>query len=208
MDPFTLMAALGPSLIGGGMSLAGGLMNTSSTQAINAANIQNQMWSAQGGYLPGLVANANKAGLNPLAVLGSRGPNMAVQVGTQPGAGLQEFGRDVARLDPQMRELQLDERREALLKEAAINKGMILDNAIKQETFQGIQSGKYIPPGVSQPAQDVSIPGAAIQGAKDFGNWVSGQYGRIPQYIRRPQDIPFDRWRRFVPDSTQFSVIQ
>jgi hypothetical protein len=89
MDPLA-------ALIGGGIgmisNLLGGQMNASSTQAINAANLQQQTWSAEGGYLPGLVANAGKAGLNPLAVLGSRGPNMAVQVGTQPGAGLQQGG--------------------------------------------------------------------------------------------------------------------
>ena len=68
MDPIS-------ALIGGGASIIGGLMNTSSQQSINAANLQQQIWSAEGGYLPGLRANAEKAGFNPLAVLGSRAKN-------------------------------------------------------------------------------------------------------------------------------------
>ena len=81
MDPIS-------AIIGAGASLIGGFMNTSSQQAINQANIAEQQWSAQGGYLPGLVANAERAGLSPLAVLGQRGPNMAVQVSGEPGGGL------------------------------------------------------------------------------------------------------------------------
>lgn len=93
MDPLS-------ALIGAGASLIGGFMNTSSQQAVNAANIQQQQWSAQGGYLPGLVANANKAGLSPLAVLGQRGPNMAVQVSGEPGSGLQRAAQSLAQIDP------------------------------------------------------------------------------------------------------------
>lgn len=93
------------ALIGGASSLIGGFMNTSSQQAINAANLQQQQWSATGGYLPGLVENAKRAGLNPLAVLGQRGPDMAVQTGSSPGAGLSDFGRMLGQVDPYTDEL-------------------------------------------------------------------------------------------------------
>lgn len=183
------------ALIGAGASLIGGVMNTSSTQSINAANLQQQMWSAQGGYLPGLVANANKAGLNPLAVLGSRGPNMAVQVGTQPGAGLQEAGREISRIDMESREADLAQKHEQLMHTAAINKQTAIDNAIKLKTLDDLEAGRIV--SGPEPAVKTSFPAAAIEGSKQVGDYIADQYNRIPQWIRRPQD--FYDWRSYLP---------
>jgi hypothetical protein len=153
MDPLS-------ALIGGAASLVGGLMNTSSTQSINAANIQQQIWSAEGGYLPGLVANANKAGLNPLAVLGSRGPNMAVQVGTQPGAGLQEAGRQIAQIDMKKREYELELMRENVMQQAAVTKNTMIRNAVQQKVYEDLESGRTV--SGPEPAKDTSLQGAVI----------------------------------------------
>lgn len=86
MDPIS-------ALIGAGASLLGGFMNSSSTGAINAANLQAQQANLSGAYLPQLVSNAKKAGLNPLAVLGNTSAGSPVQVGTDPGAGAMQAGR-------------------------------------------------------------------------------------------------------------------
>jgi len=171
MDPLS-------ALIGGVSSIFGGMMNTSSQQAINAANLQQQTWSAEGGYLPGLVQNANAAGLNPLAVLGSRGPNMAVQVGTQPGAGLQAFGQEIARADFEKRDVDIQAAKERIEHEAALTKQTNIDNAIRQKTLNDLNSGRTI--SGPQPAADTSVTGAAIQGGKDIGNWVSNNIPAIP----------------------------
>lgn len=162
MDPFSLAMLVGPAL-GAGANILGGLMNTSSTQAINAANLQQQTWSAQGGYLPGLVANANKAGLNPLAVLGSRGPNMAVQVGDQPGAGLQAAGRDLASMDPftaKMKEYQLENMRAEVMQKAAVNKNTMIEGAIKQKALSDLYEGRTV--SGPEPAARTTLSGAGI----------------------------------------------
>lgn len=158
------------NLIGAGMQAGGGLMNASSTQAINAANLQNQMWSAQGGYLPGLVQNANKAGLNPLAVLGSRGPNMAVQVGTQPGAGLEGAGRQISQMDMQLHDLQVQAAKEEVMNKAATNKNLMIRAAIDQHALENIESnpGRYVPPGWSESARDTTLQGKVI-------DWTQGK---------------------------------
>jgi hypothetical protein len=173
------------ALIGGGLGLIGSAMNTSSMQSINAANLQQQTWSAEGGYLPGLVQNANAAGLNPLAVLGSRGPNMAVQVGTQPGAGLQEMGKEVASMDMQRQELDLQLRREQIQQTAAQTMQTNVDRARNQWLLEQWQSGKFVPPGM-EPAAETSIPGAFIKGGQnvlDAGkNFFNG--------------LNFDQWRK------------
>lgn len=89
MDPIT-------GLLAAGASLLGGFMNSSSTQAINAANIQQQNFMAGGGNLPSLVSNAKAAGLNPLAVLGNVSGGSPVQVGTDPGQGMMQAGKILA----------------------------------------------------------------------------------------------------------------
>lgn len=103
MDPMSAM-------IGAGSSLIGGLMNTSSQQAINTANIANAQSMARGDYLPGLVANANAAGLSPLAVLGMHAPSVPAMISGDPGSGLQRAGQVLSQVkDPhtqRMEELQ------------------------------------------------------------------------------------------------------
>jgi hypothetical protein len=166
MDPLA-------ALIGGGIgmisNLLGGQMNASSTQAINAANLQQQTWSAEGGYLPGLVANAGKAGLNPLAVLGSRGPNMAVQVGTQPGAGLQQGGQALAsavtRMDLEGRELDIQKKKEEIAHEAVITKNLAIEAARNQRVLNDINEGRT----VSGPEPSLNTPGGfVVEGLKRF----------------------------------------
>jgi hypothetical protein len=194
MDPLSAM-------IGGVSSLIGGFMNTSSAQAINAANLQEQTWSAQGGYLPGLVQNAQAAGLNPLAVLGSRGPNMAVQVNPNPGSGLQQFGQDIAHANLQSFELDQQQKKENLAHTAAVTKQTNIDNAVKQEVLKGIDSGRYNPPGLTEHAVDTDVSAAAIAGSKDFWNWWKN-YQVIPDWqtwntnAQRSLGIPF--MQRFI----------
>lgn len=195
MDPMS-------ALIGGGLSLIGGLMNTSSQQSINAANLQQQIWSAEGGYLPGLRANAEKAGFNPLAVLGSRGPNMAVQVGTQPGSGLQQAGNIVSKMDIEGHELDLQAKREEVAQRAALTLQTNVERAKNQWLLEQWQSGKLVPPG-SEPAADTTIPGAVLKGAKDV---VSGVSSAVDRGVRQFKDyVPSDAWRSFlIPPAARY----
>lgn len=204
MDPLS-------ALIGGGASLIGGLMNTSSQQSINAANLQQAMWSAEGGYLPGLVANAGKAGLNPLAVLGSRGPNMAVQVGTQPGAGLQAAGQQISKAS--MEGFEADQKLKAAETERqeALTKQTNIDAAIRQQTLDDIKRGKVT--SGPEPASATSWPGM-------FKGWEENNPLRVEKggfldrwfnpgsYFGNPSSktIPSADWMRFMPGNRSYGV--
>lgn len=112
MDPIS-------ALIGAGSSLIGGLMNSSSQSAINAANLkQNQAQfdasmqfakdQAQGNNLGAFMLNqktaALNAGINPLAALGvsnNVSAPMAVGANAQsgnPGEGLMQAGKILAQM--------------------------------------------------------------------------------------------------------------
>lgn len=99
MDPLS-------ALIGGGMSMLGGYFSSQSAQSINQQNIANQQAMASGAYLPQLVANAQRAGINPLAVLGIHTPSAGMAVPTDPGRGLQAAGAAIAQVNPLQRELE------------------------------------------------------------------------------------------------------
>ena len=88
MDPFS-------ALIMAGGSLLGGFMNTSSAQAINSANLQQSMYMANNAVSM-RVADAKRAGINPLAALGVSTPGFAAQTPTDPGQGLMQMGKAVA----------------------------------------------------------------------------------------------------------------
>lgn len=90
------MSVLG-SLISAGGNLLGGYFNNQQQNKINSQNVAEAQWSAEGGYLPGLVKNANDAGLNPLAVLGNNAPSMPVAVGSSPGDSVAKSGQDIGR---------------------------------------------------------------------------------------------------------------
>lgn len=189
-------------LLGAAGSVFGSLMNTSSQQAINAANIQQQQWSASGGYLPGLVANAERAGLSPLAVLGQHGPNMAVEVSGQPGAGLQGAGAALSRIDPYAQEKeemaqklgqsQVDRARQ----EASNAKQQGVMNALMIDRISS--HGGYIPPGWSEPTptgvltegvhEAMGAAGPAIaSGLGRIGDWWSGlSSGSNPRWSQDP----------------------
>ena len=85
------------NLLSAGANLLGGYFNNQNQNKINNQNIQEAQWSAEGGYLPGLVQNAKNAGLNPLAVLGQNAPSMPVAVGSSPGDSVAKSGQDVGR---------------------------------------------------------------------------------------------------------------
>jgi hypothetical protein len=76
--------------ISAGIGALGGLvgagLNAYESGQINKANVQQQQWSAEGGYLPGLIANAKAAGINPLAVLGMHAPTSGTEVSSGAGA--------------------------------------------------------------------------------------------------------------------------
>lgn len=91
MDPLS-------ALIGGAFSLGGGLMNSSAISSANAANIAQAQWAATGSYLPGLVRNATKAGINPLAVLPGSAAGANIQPATGVGDALGNMGQNLARM--------------------------------------------------------------------------------------------------------------
>lgn len=74
----------------------GGLMNTSSAQAINSANLAQQMFLANNSVSM-RVADAKRAGINPLAALGVSSPGFVGASNTDPGAGVAAAGQDIAR---------------------------------------------------------------------------------------------------------------
>ena len=97
-----LMASFDPlsALIGGGLNLIGGQMAQNEAGNINERNWNQQLFMASGGYLPGLVSNAEKAGINPLAVLGQHAPTGGTAVPIGAGSGLQAAGKILADMDP------------------------------------------------------------------------------------------------------------
>lgn len=91
MDPLS-------ALIGGAFSLGGGLLNSSAQSSANAANIAQAQWQATGGYLPGLIKNATKAGINPLAVLPGGGASANIAPVTGVGDALGNMGQNLSRM--------------------------------------------------------------------------------------------------------------
>lgn len=94
MDPLS-------ALIGGAASIFGGLMNSSSQQAINSANLQQSMYMANNAVSM-RVADARRAGINPLAALGVSTPGFVGAAPTDPGAGVGQAGTILSKMaDPQ-----------------------------------------------------------------------------------------------------------
>jgi hypothetical protein len=128
MDPLTVSA-----LIGAGGSLLGGMMNTSSAQAINQQQLQFAQEQATGAFLPQLIANAQRAGVNPLAVIGS-GSGGGLRLTTpEPGAGVTGAAQALARAvhDPAAdRRAALDEEisKQRLYGLQLQNEGTVIDN--------------------------------------------------------------------------------
>ena len=91
MDPISAM-------IGGMFSLGGGLLSSSAQSAANQANIQQAQYQETGAYLPQLIANARKAGINPLAVLPGGGGSANIQPVTGVGSSLGDIGQNLSRM--------------------------------------------------------------------------------------------------------------
>jgi hypothetical protein len=83
-------------LVGAVGDVFGGLMNTSSAQAINSANLAQQMFLARN-KVSLTVADAKRAGINPLSALGVSSPGFVGATPTDPGAGVAAAGQDIAR---------------------------------------------------------------------------------------------------------------
>lgn len=83
-------------LVGAVGDVFGGLMNTSSAQAINSANLAQQMFLANNSVSM-RVADAKRAGINPLAALGVSSPGFVGATPTEPGSGVAAAGQDIAR---------------------------------------------------------------------------------------------------------------
>lgn len=204
MDPMSAM-------IGGVASIAGGVMNTSSAQAINAAQMQNaalnrqfQSDQVQGKFLPeyyrNLVEAGKSAGLNPLALIGAHvqggsGTSMTLSQ-TDPGRGLQDFGRMIGNMDIERREVDIQKGKEELQHQAALTKQTNIDNAIRLKTLDDLNSGRIV--SGPEPALRTSLPANVIEGSRQVGDWFSEQYNRLPQWVRRPQES-WD-WRDFSPE--------
>ena len=88
---------------------------------------------------------------------------------------------------------ELEDKKEDVLKKRQDNMNTVIEGKIRQKVLDDLNSGRTV--SGAEPAVNTSFPAAVIQGSKDVGKWVQDQYYRIPDYIRRPQDVPFDRWR-------------
>src|SRR5262245_3759989 len=135
MDPIS-------ALIGGGLgavsNIVGSMMNTSSQQAINAANLNFAMQQQQGlhlgEYFGNMYAGAQSAGYNPLAVLGVKSPGGgAGQVAPMSGAGVAAggtaLGNAISRIDMETREQDLARKKEENAHIAATTRQTMIDNA-------------------------------------------------------------------------------
>lgn len=204
MDPISAM-------IGGGAAIAGSIMNTSSAQAINSAqmqlaqqNLQFQNKQVRGEFLPSyytnLVEAGKESGLNPLALIGAHvqggsGTSMTLS-NPEPGRGLMETGRILSQMDLEKRDIDLQRSREELQHQAALTKQTNIDNAIRFKTLSDLEQGKIV--SGPEPALKTSLPANVIEGSRQVGDWISEQYNRLPEYIRRPQES-WD-WRDFYPE--------
>lgn len=206
MDPIS-------ALIAGGASLLGGFMNTSSQQAINAQNLQQQMFMATGGYLPGLVQNAAKAGLSPLAVLGQHAPIGGTATPIGAGEGVAGLGKALSQIkDPhtlEMEKIETEKGKTAveLGRQEVSNRsieGAVNKYILGQITGQG-PGGRWIPPGWQEgglaaggraaierlgshpfPNMDDVIGGASQQ----FDRWRADFGRRFNDYTSRGGDFP------------------
>lgn len=177
MDPLA-------ALIGAGGSVIGSMMNTSSTQAINAANLQQQLFMAQGGYLPGLVSNAQKAGINPLAVLGIHAPTGGTMVAPNPGAGVAAAAASLASMkDPHQRRMEeLQERAgetDIQLRNAQVTNTMV-ESARNRYVLNQLVSGKYLP-GDTRP----NVGGFGELGAGWISDLVRSMNEKYPSTLGR-----------------------
>lgn len=127
-------------LLGGLGSIFGGLMNTSSAQAINAANLQQSMFMANNAVAM-RVADAKRSGINPLAALGVSTPGFAAQTPTDPGQGLMQAGGKMMGLamdfDHQEKMKAIDREKGRADIELAHRQGQRLDMATQLDYLQG-----------------------------------------------------------------------
>lgn len=154
MDPLSLAMMIGP-VIGGGLSFLGGSKNASSTQAINAANLQQQLFMAKGGYLPDLVKNAQAAGINPLAAMGQHAPTGGTAVPIGAGEGFSKAAGYFSALSPHAVEMEkLSQEKAAAEVELARSQvtNASIRNAVDKHTLGQLVSNpdKYLGPGVTE----------------------------------------------------------
>lgn len=174
------------ALIGAGSSIVGGFMNTSSAQSINSANIQQARSMAQGDYLPNLVFNAQKAGLSPLAVLGSHTPGFSASTPTDPGAGVIGAGKSLMELSDRahVEKMQGLAERKAETDIQALNAGITNTNIEMARNKYALDQlrahPEWLAPGNSQPAKDTSFPAPQVQWLSDFAHRFDGVYGPQP----------------------------
>lgn len=196
MDPLTSL--IGP-VIGGALSFFGGQENRSSAQAINAANLQQQLNMAQGSYLPGLVRNAEHAGINPLAVLGMHAPAGGSAVPIGAGEGLERAGDIISKIDPRKDEIDTAAVEKAKADAAtsratAVNVQMeAARNRIAVQRL--IEHPDLMPAGVSEPAKDTNILSSSTQAIGEFlrnhkppswDTWTSGIRAPAPPAVGEP----------------------
>lgn len=166
MDPIS-------ALIGAGSSLIGGFLNRSSTQSINAANLQQQMQMAQGAYLPGLVANANAAGLNPLAVLGQHAPAGGSAVPIGGGEGIADAGKFLSQIkDPHTvameKEAEQKVKTETELLRAQMS-NVSIEAARNLHVLKTlITNPRLLPTGVQEPASDTGFGLPQIKSGQEW----------------------------------------
>lgn len=183
MDPVTIGA-----LIAGGSSLLGGIFNRSSQESINQQNIANQQAiNAQNiaeqekfaqNTIQWKVADANKAGINPLAALGastSSFSNIAgstsladKSLGESMGSAGQAIGRAVAAQSPTA--LRAAELENKLLeaKIANVNSDTVKNQSDTSQIATRL-GAPGLPPGVPMPRSDPRGPVIELyQRARDY----------------------------------------
>lgn len=163
-------------VVGAGANLVGGIMGQQNQAAINTANIN----AAQNAAMYGLswrVADARRAGINPLAALGSNfSPGPATEVGSNAlGAGIGAAGQDIARAlqaygDAQSKASQLDlQYKQAMIDQVnATTAGEMLRNS---QVAKMTQPG--MPPGLPLPVPDPR------KGKQLFEDYVDRGGGRL-----------------------------
>lgn len=91
-----MLATLLPAAIAGGASLLGGFMNNDAANERADRNEALQREFAQNG-ISWKVADAKRAGIHPLAALGTNTTSFSNVVGGSPGTGVAAMGQDISR---------------------------------------------------------------------------------------------------------------
>lgn len=172
------------SLIGAGVNAVGGIFGR-----------QQQRWQMEGGFLPGLVANAQRAGINPLAALGVGGKSGSSDISSAIGSA----GSQISRIDPFEVQLRQDSLRKSEAETKLIEaqaRQQDIQTAIAEYTRKRLEDPSLYPAGIQWPPERTTIPGV-ISDPKLGGRspiYPTPRDGRTVSW-----DEWFDSWRQMMP---------